>query len=230
MLASPFLLLAHDRLLAPRLAPADGPRPADEPQRAEVIVAGLGRVGQVVARLLSASGHPPTVLDDDPDHVEECRKFGFRVFYGDATRLDLLHAAGADEAKLLVVALDEPGATTRLAAIARKHFPRLQIVARAHDMRHMFELRDLGVGVIERETWLAALKLGESALAAATGDSSRAARAAEAFASHDQDVVAKLYEVHRSAPDAHIDASNELREQLERTLREDRAHGAGEAR
>ena len=95
-------------------------RAADVPQVNKVIVAGLGRVGQVVARMLHASGHEPTVLDDDPDHVEQSRKFGFRVFYGDATRLDLLHAAGADSADFLIITLDDP---------RRDHAPRAD---RAH--------------------------------------------------------------------------------------------------
>lgn len=223
MLASPFLLVLHDRLLEPRLA-AGGRRPeADVPQPGTVIIAGLGRIGQVAARLLAASGYQPTVLDDNPDHVEQSRKFGFRVFYGDATRLDLLHAAGAEHARLLVVALDDPDAVTRLVRTARKHFPDLRIVARARDMRHMFQLRDLGVDLVERETWRSALGLGELALAEASGDPERAARAARAFAEHDKEVVAKLYEVHRSAPDAYITVSNELRDELARTLRADEA-------
>jgi len=161
------------------------------------------------------------VLDDDPDHVEQSRKFGFRVFYGDATRLDLLHAAGADTADLLVITLDDPDAITRLARTARKHFPKLRVIARARDMRHMFELSDLGVEMIERETWLAALKLGEMALGAASGNPERAERAARAFAEHDEEVLAKLYKVHKGAPDAHVTVSNELRDQLKRTLEED---------
>ena len=94
MLSTPFLLLLHDRYLAPRLLAAARPE-QDAPESSSVIVAGLGRVGQVVARLLHASGHDPTILDDDPDHVALSRKFGFRVFYGDATRVDLLRAPGA---------------------------------------------------------------------------------------------------------------------------------------
>jgi glutathione-regulated potassium-efflux system ancillary protein KefC len=221
MLATPFLLVLHDRWLLPRLAVRDSQPAHDTPEEGKVIVAGLGRIGQVVARLLNASGFHPTVLDDDPDHVEQCRKFGFRVFYGDATRIDLLHAAGADNADLLIIALDDPAATTRLARAAAKHFPKLRIVARARDMRHMFELRDLGVHAIERETFRAGLALGEAALAAISGDTERAARAALAFGEHDDEVVAKLYEVHRGAPDAHLTVSNELRDQLARTLQED---------
>lgn len=221
MLASPFLLVWHDRVIAPRLVSRAVLRAAETPQAASVIVAGLGRVGQVVARLLNASGFNPTVLDGDPDRVDQCRKFGFRVFYGDATRLDLLHAAGADSADFLIITLDDPEAATSLAGTARKHFPNLRIIARARDMRHLFRLRDLGVDTIERETWLSALSLGEQALAAICGDPERATRAAHAFAEHDREVVSKLYEVHRNAPDAHVMVSNQLRDELARTLRED---------
>ncbi len=222
MLLSPLLLVMHDRWFERRLAP-EGGRAPDRPQAANVILAGLGRVGQVIARLLDASGYPPTVLDDDPDHVEQCRKFGFRVFYGDATRLDLLHAAGAHSAAFLIVTLDDANATTRLVQTARKHFPRLRIVARAHDMRHMFELRDLGIDVIERETFRSALALGEAALANISGDRDASRRAVRAFVDHDRDVVEQLYQVHRNTPDAHITVSNRLRDQLARTLARHRA-------
>ncbi|TMH62470.1 MAG: glutathione-regulated potassium-efflux system protein KefC [Betaproteobacteria bacterium] len=226
MLLTPFLLVVHDRFIAPRVVdPVE--RAPDQPEPGKVIVAGLGRVGQVVARLLNASGFHPTVLDDDPDHVEQSRQFGFRVFYGDATRLDLLRAAGADTADLLIIALDERESITQLARIARANFPRLRLIARAHDMRHLFELRDLGVEMVERETWLSALKLGETALAVSTQDPERAQRAARAFAEHDHVVQAKLYAVHKSAPDAHITVSNELRDQLKRTLAEDEAEVRG---
>src|SRR5262249_57514808 len=106
---------------------------------------------------LNASGYQAPVLDDNPDGVEQSRQFGFRVFYGDATRLDLLHAAGAASADLLVIALDDRNAVTQLARIARTNFPRLQIIARAHDMRHMFALRDLGVQLLYPQTSLAPL-------------------------------------------------------------------------
>jgi voltage-gated potassium channel Kch len=188
-----------------------------------VIVAGLGRIGQVVARLLNAAGIHPTVLDDDPDHVAQSRKLGFRVFYGDATRLDLLHAAGAESADFLIIAIENPAAITHLVRTCRANFPKLRLIARAHDMRHSFELRDLGVEVIERETWLSALKLGETALALIGADAERARRVARAFAEHDEEVQAKLYAVHKDSSDARVQVSNELRDQLERALREDDA-------
>jgi voltage-gated potassium channel Kch len=145
------------------------------------------------------------------------------VFYGDATRLDLLHAAGAGSADLLVITLDNPDAVNRLARAARLHFPALRIVARVRDLRHLFELRDLGVELVERETWPSALKLGELALTAVSGDAERARRAAALFAEHDLEVQAKLYAVHKGAPDAHVSVSNELRDQLGRTLAADEA-------
>ncbi|HEX6318667.1 MAG TPA: monovalent cation:proton antiporter-2 (CPA2) family protein [Burkholderiales bacterium] len=216
MLATPFLLVLHDRLLLRRVEEKPA---AEKPRGSRLIVAGLGRIGQVVARLLAASGYQLTVLDDDPDHVAQCRKLGFRVFYGDATRLDLLHAAGAASADFLIITLDDPRAITQLARSARKHFPGLRLVSRARDMRHLFELRDLGVEAIERETWLSALALGEKALASISGDAARAAEAVRTFAAHDEEVLAKLYEVQREDPDRQVAVSNELRDRLAETLR-----------
>ncbi len=234
MLSTPFLLVFHDKVLAPRFAGEASVRAHEAPVAAKVIVAGLGRVGQVVARLLRGSGYEPTILDDDPDHVEQLRRFGFRVFYGDATRLDLLEAAGAAKAGFLIIALNDPGATTRLASTAARHFPNLKVIARARDMRHMFELRDLGVTIIERETFQSALALGQATLAAVGADAERAARAVQSFAEHDSEVLAKLYAVHKSDPDARVSVSNELRDQFAHTLQEDeaaivaKARGAGE--
>jgi glutathione-regulated potassium-efflux system ancillary protein KefC len=223
MLSTPFLLVFHDRVLARRFKEIVPERPADAPEEGKVIVAGLGRVGQVVARLLNGAGYQPTILDDDPDHVEQSRRFGFRVFYGDATRLDLLEAAGAGKADFLIIALDDPGATTRLAATAIKHFPNLRVISRARDMRHMFELRDLGVEIVERETFQSALVLGKATLAAVSGNAERASRAVQKFSEHDNLVLSKLYAVHKSDIDANISISNELREQFARTLSEDEA-------
>lgn len=223
MLSTPFLLVFHDRVLAPRFTDKAPERAHLPPEPSKVIVAGLGRVGQVVARLLHGSGYEPTILDDDPDHVEQSRRFGFRVFYGDATRVDLLEAAGAAQADFLVITLNHPEATTRLARTASKHFPNLRVIARAHDMRHMFELRDIGVEVIERETFESSLELSRAALTAITGDAERAKRTVRAFARHDSVVLSKLYAVHTSDIDANISISNQLREQFARTLREDEA-------
>ncbi|MGQ0510273.1 MAG: monovalent cation:proton antiporter-2 (CPA2) family protein [Betaproteobacteria bacterium] len=230
MLSTPFLLILHDKVLVPRLKVDAPARAEDTPEEGKVIVAGLGRVGQVVARLLHGAGHDPTILDDDPDHVEQSRRFGFRVFYGDAMRVDLLEAAGAASAQFLIITLDDPDATSRLARTAVKHFPNLRVIARARDMRHLFELRDIGVEIIERETFQSALALGRAALAAVGGNAERAARAAQRFAEHDNVVLAKLYAVHKDEAGENVSVSNELREQFAQTLREDEAAIEAEAR
>src|SRR5262249_23662790 len=149
------LLLAHDRLAG--RAAKERPDDVVEDEGAPVIIAGFGRFGQIVGRYLFASGIRATVLDHDPDQIDLLRKFGFRVFYGDATRLDLLRAAGTEHASLLVLAIDDVEASVRLAEILREHFPKLRVVARARNISHWVELRKRGVELVERETFESAL-------------------------------------------------------------------------
>lgn len=164
MVLTPVLLLVADYLL-PSQAVA---RAADEiePDDAPIILAGFGRFGQIVGRLLLASGVKATVLDFDPDNVEVLRRFGFRVFYGDVTRLDLLEAAGAHRAKVIVNAIDDIGSNLALVEIVQTHFPNLRIIARARNVTHWNELRARGVEVIERETFESALAAGRRTLEA----------------------------------------------------------------
>lgn len=166
MLFTPLLLLLADRWLLPRLADRSSPKPAeiDEPQDASVIIAGFGRYGQIIGRLLYANGIQPTVLDHDAEAIEALRKFGWRVFYGDATRLDLLRIAGAERARVLVLAVDDMAHSIAIASLVREHFPQLTVVARARNVQHYFALRDLGVKLIERETLDSALMSGRSVL------------------------------------------------------------------
>jgi glutathione-regulated potassium-efflux system ancillary protein KefC len=166
MLLTPLLLAAADRWWVPLLA--RGQRRTlpeiSEPQSAPVIIAGFGRYGQIVGRLLYANGITPTVLEHDAEQVEAMRKWGWRVFYGDATRLDLLRTAGAERARVLVLAIDDVEQSTATAAMARQHFPQLAIVARARNVQHLYALRELGVTLIERETLDSALMSGRSVL------------------------------------------------------------------
>jgi glutathione-regulated potassium-efflux system ancillary protein KefC len=167
MLLTPLLLIAADRITR-RYAKAGGARLEEisEPQSAPVIMAGFGRYGQIVGRLLFANGIQATVLEHDADQVETLRKFGWNVYYGDATRLDLLRVAGADAARLLVVAVDDMAQSLALVDLARAHFPHLSIVARARNVQHWVELSKRGVEHIERETFDSALMSGRSALEA----------------------------------------------------------------
>lgn len=172
MLLSPVLLVLSDRWLVPRLARQNPRKPADaaselkEPQHAPVIIAGFGRYGQIVGRLLLANGIPSTVLDHDADAIDTVRRFGVPAFYGDATRLDLLRIAGAADARVIVIALDDVEQSLKLVDLVRQHFPQLTIVARARNVTHYYGLRDRGVTLIERETLDAALMSGRSALEA----------------------------------------------------------------
>jgi glutathione-regulated potassium-efflux system ancillary protein KefC len=163
MVLTPLVLLAADAVVR-RLGAAERETDQIDAEDAPVIIAGFGRFGQIVGRLLFASGLRATVLDHDPDNIELLRRFGFRVFYGDATRPDLLESAGAARAKVLVNAIDDVGANTTLVEVARRHFPHLAIVARARNVAHWQDLKLLQVNVIERETFESAVLAGRRAL------------------------------------------------------------------
>jgi len=166
MLLTPLLLVAADRWWIPRLARGKRSDMAElsEPQSGPVIVAGFGRYGQVVSRMLYANGITPTVLDHDAEQIEALRKFGWRVFYGDATRLDLLRTAGAASARVLVLAIDDVEQSLKVATLVREHFPQLEIVARARNVQHYFKLRELGITQVERETLDSSLMSARSVL------------------------------------------------------------------
>lgn len=158
MATTPLLLLVDDainRALKP--TPPDYEMPPEGDQH--VIIAGFGRFGQIVARVLRARHIPFTALDSNVEQVDFVRRFGSKIYYGDAGRLDILRAAGADKARAFVLAIDDVGASLRVAEIVRRNFPELPIYARARDRTHVHKLMDLGVTVIERETFLSALEL-----------------------------------------------------------------------
>ena len=163
MAATPIVLIIADKLVA-RLARKQQREEDVIDERAPVIIAGFGRYGQIVARVLTGSGYPVIVLDHDPDQIDLLRRFGSKVFYGDATRLDLLQAAGARDAALLVIAIDDVDDSMQLARAATESFPNLKILARARNVRHWLELREVGIEHVERETFESALRTARSAL------------------------------------------------------------------
>lgn len=163
MAATPLLLVLLNRLEKTGSEQAAEADEIDEEQP-RVIIAGFGRFGQIAGRLLLTSGVNVVILDHDPDHIETLRKFGTKVFYGDATRVDLLESAGAAGAEVLINAIDDPEANMQLTELAREHFPHLQILARARDINHYIRLRQAGVEQPERETFESSLKIGRRAL------------------------------------------------------------------
>lgn len=163
MAATPILLVILNRL---EQSSTEEAREADEidEEQPRVIIAGFGRFGQITGRLLLSSGVKMVVLDHDPDHIETLRKFGMKVFYGDAMRMDLLESAGAAKAEVLINAIDDPQTNLQLTEMVKEHFPHLQIIARARDVDHYIRLRQAGVEKPERETFEGALKTGRLAL------------------------------------------------------------------
>lgn len=201
MLISPLLILLYERLMS---RATQQPRPDYDKEitpTCQIILAGYGRFGQVIGRLLSAQGHHLTILDHSPGQVELVRRFGNTVFYGDASRKDLLAAAGADEANLLIIAVDEPDKTLEIIHTAKTHFPHLKILARAIDRRHTYELMRSGINGLRRETFDSALNLGLDALRLMGLSASQASRAGELFRAHDEQslkVLADLWGDDRS--------------------------------
>ncbi|MBC7393800.1 MAG: glutathione-regulated potassium-efflux system protein KefC [Variovorax sp.] len=169
MLLSPLLLVAIDKWVLPRYneyAKNAGPKidEISEQQEPKVLILGFGRYGQIIGRMLWSQGLPLTVLDHDSDTVEGLREFGFRVFYGDATRLDLLRTAGAATARVVVVAVDDIEQSLTIVDLLREHFPQARVVARARNLRHLYQLRDRGVEHIEREVFESSLRSARATL------------------------------------------------------------------
>ncbi len=187
MLLAPLSFALHERLLERWLERSKPPEfdEIDGPGN-PVIIAGFGRFGQIVSRVLRMCGLPFTALEASYQQVDFVRRFGSnKVYYGDASRLELLHAAKAGEAKLFVLAIDDVEASVKTAAVVRKHFPDLPILARARNRVHLFRLRNLDIDAVERETLLSSLETARQALVATGMDTAQAARAVELFRTHD---------------------------------------------
>jgi glutathione-regulated potassium-efflux system ancillary protein KefC len=221
MALAPLLSLLHDKLAARRSARA---READviDAQDSEVIIAGFGRFGQIVGRLLFASGIRATVLDHDPDQIEALRRFGFRVFYGDATRVDLLESAGAGKAKLLINAIDGVDDNLALVDRVREHFPDLPILSRARNVSHYFALRERGVTVIERETFESAVGMGRRALICLGVGAYEARERADRFRRHNVSSLEALMP-HLRDEARRLSMTKAAREELEKQFERDRA-------
>ncbi len=186
MLVTPLLLMIYDRLQRKQTdtRPAFD-APADIGESKHVIIAGYGRFGQIIGRLLHAQGYEVSVLDHSPSQIDLLRRFGNTVYYGDAARKELLDAAGANNARLLVIAIDNADKTLEIVKLARKHYPNLSIAARARDRRHAYQLLKLKVEALNRETFDSAITLGTEALKLLGNSEEDANRAGRIFREHD---------------------------------------------
>lgn len=223
MAFTPLVLVAEERLLRPRLGTREAekrePDPMDE--EAPVILAGMGRFGNFVARLLRAQGVEVTVIDDDSDHIDFLRRLGIKAFYGDACRHDLLEAAGAHQARLLIVALDSEEKVTELAETARKHFPQLKVMARALSRPHLHSLVTGGVDYAIHQHAGSALQLGEQALVRLGFRAHQASRLTRKFQKLDWEAVRELAGIHTDEK-LYVSRARERLAETERLFEEDR--------
>jgi len=186
MLLSPALFILYDRLIAPRYSALEE-READAiDENSAVIIAGHGRVGGIVSRILRGSGMTPTVIDFSSKQLEMLKAFGVQAYYGDATRPDLLNAAGISEARLFVIAIDDRDQITQLAKYVHHHFPGLHIVARAVDRNHVYDLWHAGCRDIVRDTYDSSLRMGRSAIEALGYSKDQAERMVTTFNDSDR--------------------------------------------
>ncbi|MBC8075587.1 MAG: cation:proton antiporter [Chloroflexales bacterium] len=222
MALTPLLLLVNERLVQPRIGTLEGStREADAiDEESPVIIAGFGSFGSTVGRLLKANGVAATVLDIDSDRVDVLRKLGLKVYYGDASRYDLLLTAGAARARLLVLALDSPEKTLELVHTAHKHFPHLTIMARAFDWDDAHELLAAGVQNVYRDNLDTALRAGASALRLLGFRAYQAQRAAQTFLRHDEQSLRELTES-RADRTVYLSTARQRIEDLERILLSD---------
>jgi monovalent cation:proton antiporter-2 (CPA2) family protein len=228
MMIGPLLLILHDayqdRWGGEPARPFDG---IDEGEN-RVIIAGFGRFGQIVARVLRARSIKFTALDSNQTHVDFVRRFGNKVYYGDASRLDLLRSAGAETALVFVLAIDEVEASVRTAELVREQFPRLKVLARARNRQHAFALKDAGVRYIIRETYLSSLELAATVLET-LGDSTASARSTvKRFRQHDEATLDAQYAV-KDDDAKFLATSREAAKQLEGLFAADEADESAEA-
>lgn len=221
MLLTPLVMLNVEWLIKRRLA-ADLPDHDIPSEQNPVILIGVGRMGQVISRMLLANDIAATIIDSDPDQVELSRRYAQKVYYGDARRLDLLEAAGIAGARLLIVACDEATATLEIVDTVKAHYPDVPIVARARNRTHAYELFERGVKEVERETFFSSLALTERVLKLLGYSEQDAYQAVAFFRRHDEGMLEGLFEL-RGEPDRLRQSTIQSRRDFEQLVREESA-------
>lgn len=227
MAATPLVMIAWQWLSRPKADQVPVPVNEFDDETPQAVVAGYGRFGQIVTRVLSANGFRVSTLDVSVEQIALLRRFGRNVYYGDAARLDLLRAAGAEKAKILVVAIDDRDKAAEIVEACRTAFPNLTILARAFDRRHAYELLDKGAEVVERETFEGGLAMAACALKALGWRAYRAERAARLFRRHDERLFEQLRPLWGDE-EKFVVASRESSPRMEDLLRADLDRVGGE--
>jgi voltage-gated potassium channel Kch len=223
MALTPLIFLYNERHILPRYFTKEVQEEGnDDMQQGEhpVIIAGFGRYGNIVGRFLKANGISATILDNDSDRVDLLRKFGYNVYYGDASRFDLMKAAGAERAKIIIIAMDTPEQCLEMVASVKKFFPHLKILSRAYDRNDSYDLMEAGVDHIYRETLDSSVRLGADALKMLGARAYHAQRAAKAFLMHDERSLTQLMK-NRKDKDSYTTISKEQITELEELILRD---------
>jgi monovalent cation:proton antiporter-2 (CPA2) family protein len=197
MAAAPLLMLFDEKIMQPRFADGDFARDADviDHEGVDAIIAGHGRLGMTIGRVLKAQGHRTVALDWDSSQIDTLRKFGFKAFYGDALRLDLLEAAGAKQAKVLIIAIDDAEKITELVRIAKRNYPNLKLLVRAYDRAHAYEILREGIDDVYREVFGSSMYMATDALVALGQSRNVAERVVQTFRAHDEKFLRKASEL-----------------------------------
>lgn len=228
MILTPLLYGVYGKWLAPRLeARATQPYDSIEEEGNGVVIAGFGRFGQITGRLLRTLDIGFTALDISPAQVDVVRRFGNKVHYGDAARLDVLRAAGLGEARILVLAIDDVDASLQTVRLVRRHFPQVKILARARNRKHAHLLMDLGVAWIIRETLLSALRTAEETLIQLGRSAGEARTIVEKFRTFDEESLRRQHAVHTDDK-RFLQTAREAAEELHGLMEEDRKAPGGE--
>lgn len=232
MTITPLLLLVNERLIDPRFGVKERSDPdkkadSDFEEQHQVIIAGFGHFGSTIGRFLRANGVEAVILDHDSDRVALLRKMGFKVYYGDATRLDLLQAAGADNARILIAAIDSPELNQELIATVQKNFPGLHIMARARSRMDAYEFIDMGLSDIYRESLHTSVKLAVDVLVKLGKRSYTATRQGQKFMKYDEDALREMAG-HRHDMKQYVIKARETFKLQEELLAKDLALDTGE--
>ncbi|MGI9236981.1 MAG: cation:proton antiporter, partial [Woeseiaceae bacterium] len=220
MMMTPLIYALVERLGSRVVNTAEPEYDVPEGDHHDVLIAGFGRVGQVIGRLLRIIGRPFTALESDTEQLDIVRRYGSTVHYGDASRLDLLRAAGADNAKIFVLAISDLEQSMRIAEAVRKHFPHLKIIARARNRRHAHKLMDLGIEHIFRETLLSSLAMTKLVLRDLGHSGEDATRLIDTFCKRDAELLIEQHAIHDSEEKL-IQSVKDTADELEALLRVD---------
>ncbi|MEM5582836.1 monovalent cation:proton antiporter-2 (CPA2) family protein [Roseibium sp. AS2] len=230
MLLTPALFIFHEKVVAPRVVAQSDRQPDTIDSRGRVVVAGMGRFGQIVSRMLLTSGYEVVILDHEPQTIENLSRIGIRTFFGDATRPNLLHAAGLEEADLFIAAIDDRDKQTQMVEHVARTYPNVKILARARDRHHVYELENVGAHHAEREIFEGALALGRRAFVELGHHPFHARVRAREFRNHDVAMLDALRENFNDGgvDNSYIDAMRAHSETLKEIMRVDRGNNRHE--